>query len=76
MLSNLATTPFICACSGASAAGSAIAPASHASYVSCVRPAMASFTSRDRQQLATLGMVANGNHIKVWPLGPEDGSTG
>lgn len=73
MLSNLATTPFICACSGASAAGSAISPASHVSYV---RPAMASFTSRDRQQLATLGMVANGNHIKVWPLGPEDGSTG
>ena len=73
MLSNLATTPFIPACSGASAAGMAVAPASHASYA---RPAAASFTSRDRQQLATLGMVADGNHIKVWPLGPEDGSTG
>lgn len=76
MLSNLATTPFICACSGAPAAGSAHSPASPAVHVSYARPAAASFTSRDRQQLATLGMVANGNHIKVWPLGPEDGSTG
>lgn len=76
MLSNLATTPFICAGSGASAGGSAISHASHVSYTSYTRPAAASFTSRDRQQLATLGMVANGNHIKVWPLGPEDGSTG
>jgi hypothetical protein len=66
VLTYIATTPFTPAGSGASA-------------VSFTRPAAATFASRDLQMLAGAGMVANHssrNHIKVWPLGPQDRSTG
>ncbi len=65
MLSILAATPFARARSNAPA-GALIA-----------RPAAATCTTSftTRGQYGQVGMKLS-NHIKVWPLGPQDGSTG
>ena len=65
MLSILAATPIARARSAASAG------AVHA------RPAAGTWTTSfgTRGQYTQAGMDLS-NHIKVWPLGPQDGSTG
>lgn len=70
MLNNLATTSSMCAGSVAPAAPVA------ASTALTGRPAAISASYATRGRFTQAGMDLSNHNIKVWPLGPQDGSTG